>query len=96
MRHEDGTEYTSLTPAQAWDESKKGTKLYFGDGYPENLYIDCSGDLLAIDPCDGIAFHARFQAGDRMLNEWFCCCWKEAVQPLKLSGLAWQNRNEQE
>ena len=87
------TKYVSLTERQAWEEHKKGTRLFFGDGYENQFQVEGAGELIGIDWSGSIPFRANVAGCE---TEWFCCCWKEAVQPLKLFGLAWENRNEQE
>jgi hypothetical protein len=50
-------QYIALTPYQALAEADAGTVLYFGDGYPEQYYIDGAGELLSIDPLD--SYHLK-------------------------------------
>ena len=65
--------YVRLTERQAWEENKKGTQLFFGDGPDNRFFVDGPGELIGIEYCGSIPFRAKVTNCE---TEWFCNCWK--------------------
>jgi hypothetical protein len=66
--------YELLGEWEAWQEHKKGTPLFFGDGPSDRFQIEGQGTLIGVDYCSSIPFRATVPNCE---TEWFCNCWKE-------------------